>query len=104
MQIVGYILIIAVVVALMTFMFTSAYNKLLRNKNHANETWLNIVKETYDTALKNGDNNIYFIAGNELIRGELIETATVDNCHPNDTGFLSMALSIEPVIKRIFNI
>ena len=45
MQIVGYILIIAVVVALMTFMFTSAYNKLLRNKNHANETWLNIVKE-----------------------------------------------------------
>ena len=65
---------------------------------------LNIVKETYDTALKNGDNNIYFIAGNELIRGEFIETATVDNCHPNDTGFLSMALSIEPVIKRIFNI
>lgn len=45
MEIPGIILIVSIIIALLVFMYTSAYNKLLRNKNHANTTWLSIVKE-----------------------------------------------------------
>ena len=59
---------------------------------------LEIVKRTYENAVKNGDKNVYFIPGPQLIGEEFREVATVDNCHPNDAGFLSMALALKPLL------
>lgn len=59
---------------------------------------LAIVKRTYDNAVAAGDKNVYFIPGTELISEDFREVATVDNCHPNDAGFLSMALALKPLL------
>ena len=61
---------------------------------------LNIIKETYDNAVLNGDKNVYFIDGITLMKLAAGD-GTVDNCHPNDMGFLSMANAIEDVLKTI---
>ena len=60
---------------------------------------LETVKRTYLNAIEAGDKNVYFIPGPQLIREDTIETATVDCCHPNDSGFLSMALKISDFLK-----
>ena len=65
---------------------------------------LNIIKKTFTNALARGDKDVYFISGPELIGEDFIETATVDNCHPNDNGFLSMALKISETLKEILKI
>lgn len=62
---------------------------------------IEIIKTTYDNAIARGDKNVYFMPGNELIMSDMIEVATVDNCHPNDSGFLSMALRIKPLLEKI---
>lgn len=62
---------------------------------------LEIVRTTYNNAKAAGDKNVYFISGPNLISEDMIETATVDNCHPNDSGFLSMALAINKVLKDV---
>ncbi len=55
---------------------------------------LAIVRRTYENALATGDRNVYFIAGPDLICDAVREAALVDNCHPNDAGFVSMARAI----------
>ncbi len=51
---------------------------------------LEIIKRTYTNALGRGDKNVYFIHGNTLM--ELAGAdGTIDNCHPTDLGFYSMA-------------
>ena len=60
-----------------------------------------IVKKTYENALKNGDKNVYFIDGEDFFRdfGDK-EVCFVDTVHPTDLGFYKMAEIIEPVISR----
>ena len=59
-----------------------------------------ITYNTYLAAKEAGDRNVYFISGRELM--ELVEdTGTVDNCHPTDSGFFSMACALEEVLKEI---
>lgn len=58
-----------------------------------------IVERTYKNAVNSGDENVYFIPGDKLISADAIECATVDNTHPNDSGFLSMANAMETTIK-----
>ncbi len=62
---------------------------------------LAIIRKTYENAVAAGDGNVYFIPGPELIEERLRETATVDNCHPNDSGFVSMAYAVERVLRPI---
>ena len=62
---------------------------------------LEIVKTTYENAIARGDKKVYLLTGPDLIKGMVIETATVDNCHPNDSGFVSMAKNLSEVIKTI---
>ncbi|MBO5837356.1 MAG: hypothetical protein J6Q92_05630 [Oscillospiraceae bacterium] len=62
---------------------------------------LSIIQTTYENAIQAGDKNVYFIPGPELIGEDVIETATVDNVHPNDSGFLSMALAVQKVLKPL---
>ncbi len=59
-----------------------------------------IIKKTYDNAIKGGDNKIYFIDGSTLFGSSNRDACTVDNCHPNDLGFMRMAETIYPVLKH----
>lgn len=59
-----------------------------------------IIEKTYLYAVSSGDKNIYFIDGEALT--ELCkDSGTVDNCHPTDFGFVSMAQALTEVIIRI---
>ena len=60
----------------------------------------NIIEATYKNALLSGDKNVYFIDGKQLTalcRNE----GTVDNCHPTDFGFASMAKALGGVLESI---
>lgn len=59
-----------------------------------------IIKKTYDNAITSGDENVYFIDGKDLmlLAGN---NGTVDNCHPNDLGFYSMAIELGKVLEKI---
>lgn len=62
-----------------------------------------IIKQTYNKAIEEGDNNVYFISG-EMIYGEFYrDFFMVDGCHPNDAGMLRIAETIYPVLKEILN-
>ena len=60
-----------------------------------------VVRETYESALRAGDKNVYFIDGETLFGDTDRELCTVDLIHPNDLGFAKMASVVEPVIKQI---
>ena len=60
-----------------------------------------IIKRTYENAVKNGDKNVYFVGG-ELFFGEDDRFAcTNDCCHPNDLGMYRMAKVVAPIIEKI---
>lgn len=59
-----------------------------------------IIKKTYENAVKNGDKNVYFISSKQLT-AICKNEGTVDNLHPNDYGFYSMAKAVERVLKEI---
>lgn len=62
-----------------------------------------VIEKTYNNAKANGDENVYIIKGTKLM--ELVGyEGTVDNCHPNDMGFYSMAQTLIPQIKEILKI
>ena len=62
------------------------------------------MKKTYKNAKANGDNNVYFLPGENLTvlcKNE----GTVDNVHPNDFGFASMAAALGDLLENeIFNL
>lgn len=58
-----------------------------------------IVEATYNNAVAKGDKNVYFISGFELMNMAKND-GTVDNCHPNDLGFASMAKAIGDLIEH----
>jgi len=59
-----------------------------------------VIRKTYENAKANGDKNVYFIDGKDLMAFAKNE-GTVDNCHPNDLGFYSMAETLGAVIEKI---
>ena len=60
-----------------------------------------IIRNTYLTAQEQGDKNVYYLDGRKLM--EVIgDNGTVDNCHPTDSGFFSMACAIGQVFEKIF--
>lgn len=58
-----------------------------------------IVEATYIAAIEGGDKNVYYIDGQTLMSPEIRNEGTVDDCHPTDLGFYSMAMRIMPVLK-----
>ncbi|MBQ2719004.1 MAG: hypothetical protein IJF73_02940 [Clostridia bacterium] len=61
---------------------------------------LEVVKRTYLRAVERGDRHVYFLDGPTLMamaEGE----GTVDNCHPTDLGFASMARALTSVLEPI---
>ena len=61
------------------------------------------VRATYDAAVAEGDTNVYYIDGAELLAGECWDSCTVDGVHPNDFGFYRMAMRIEKTLKPIID-
>ena len=61
-----------------------------------------IVRATYEYALKNGDEHVYFIDGKTLLAGKWRENCTVDGTHPTDLGFYRMARVIGKKLAEIF--
>ena len=61
-----------------------------------------VIKETYERAIAEGDKNVYFVDGIEDIYKHIDpEIMTVDNCHPNDFGSYCMADVFGKIIKNL---
>ena len=74
---------------------------LSRPKFHLDEAELKrveIIKKTYENARAKGDKNVYFIDGRELCK-YCGNEGTVDNTHPTDYGFASMARVLGDLIE-----
>jgi len=56
------------------------------------------LRESYETLVKEGVKNLYYIEGDKLL-GDDTEGAT-DASHPNDLGFLRQADVMEPVLRE----
>ncbi len=63
----------------------------------------NIIKGTYENALKEGDSNVYFIDGVKMMHGfdTYNDGITVDSWHPNDYGFALMAKAVGDTVEKI---
>ncbi|MBQ2897881.1 MAG: hypothetical protein IJE46_06145 [Clostridia bacterium] len=59
-----------------------------------------IIETTYKNAIATGDKNVYFITSKELTK-LCGNEGVVDDCHPNDFGFASMAKALEGVMETI---
>ena len=58
-----------------------------------------IMTKTFENAKANGDNNVYMLTGKDLttLCGN---EGTVDNVHPNDFGFASMAQALGDLLEK----
>lgn len=59
-----------------------------------------VIRKTYENALAAGDKHVYFIDGPTLMALCGAE-GTIDGCHPNDFGFVSMAKAIGDKLEEI---
>ncbi len=59
-----------------------------------------VIETTYQNALNNGDENVYYI-DNEALTALCKDNGLVDRCHPTDFGFASMAKAVCDVLKDI---
>lgn len=60
-----------------------------------------VVRESYNRAVANGDDKVYFIDGETLFAsGEAWDNCSVDGTHPNDLGFYRMTMGIAPVLEK----
>lgn len=60
-----------------------------------------VIRRTYENAIKAGDKNVYMINGQDIYRNVGVDYCTVDAIHANDLGFWCMAQSIGAVIEKI---
>ena len=59
-----------------------------------------VIRKTYEKALADGDKAVYFLNGEELM-ALAGDDGTVDDCHPTDLGFRSMANAVEPILRTV---
>lgn len=71
----------------------------IRLRREDEQARLEIVKATYLKAKANGDNNVYFLDGDDLTK-LCGNNGTVDNSHPTDFGFASMSTALVELIKK----
>ena len=62
---------------------------------------LKIIKNTYKTAIKEGDARVYFVDGKQLYGRADRENCTVDGTHPNDLGFYRMAKRLYRTLRPL---
>ena len=59
-----------------------------------------VIRATYDRAVAEGDQLVWFVDGETLFGEEDRDACTMDGAHPNDLGFYRMAKSLLPYIKN----
>lgn len=62
---------------------------------------VDVMMSTYQNAIDAGDKNVYYIKGPDLIQDAIAESALIENCHPNDAGFTSMASVYSNKLKEV---
>ena len=60
-----------------------------------------VVLATYERALANGDENVYYVDGSKFFPEALRPYTTVDEVHPNDLGFYLMAKKMKRILREI---
>ena len=63
---------------------------------------LGVIRATYENARAAGDENVYFIDGTTLM-ALCGDDGTIDDAHPSDFGFASMAKAVGDVLEQIFS-
>ncbi len=58
-----------------------------------------VILQTYQNAIKAGDQHVWFVDGETLFGTEHRDACTVDGCHPNDLGFYRMFRQVLPVLQ-----
>lgn len=59
-----------------------------------------VILSTYKNAKESGDNNVYFVDGEE-IRNAYDDEGTVEGIYPNDLGFYFIANKFRQVLEEI---
>lgn len=67
--------------------------------NLRTEEFKNVVKTTYQNAINNGDNNVYFIDGRKIFDGKNRSDFSSDKIHPNDMGFYVIAENLYDILN-----
>lgn len=62
---------------------------------------IDVMLETYNNAVASGDKNVYYIKGTDLLDDTIAESALIENCHPNDCGFASIARVYANKLKEV---
>ena len=62
-----------------------------------------VILNTYRYAIANGDQNVYFIDGEQVFAGPYRDLCVVDGTHPSDVGFALMADAIGDMLKKAFS-
>ena len=66
----------------------------------ANEVRRRIIIDTFNRAKSEGDKLIEFVDGREIYDKDYRAELTIDNCHPNDGGYVAMAKAFGKVIEK----
>ena len=77
-------------------------NPNYRIKKEDGEARLSVIRKTYENALKNGDENVYLVSGENFYTESDPYACTVDLIHPNDCGFYHMAKEIRKTLEPVF--
>ena len=64
----------------------------------------NIIKASYNKAVANVDEDVYFIDGETLMNEKDGTRCTIEGCHPNDVGFMRMSEVIGKKINEILKL
>lgn len=59
-----------------------------------------VIIENFERAKAEGDKNVYFVDGKDLLKGPNREDCTADGVHPNDMGFYRMAQKFIKFIEK----
>ncbi len=65
---------------------------------------VDVMMQTYQNAVDAGDKNVYYIKGCDLLDDSIAEMALIENCHPNDCGFASMAKVIGDKLRVVLKL
>ncbi len=75
----------------------------LTEPNSDHHIRVGIIKDTYERALAEGDNNVYFIQGDDFFADDYPDLNSVDTVHPNDLGMYYTAKAVYPLLKQVLD-
>ena len=76
------------------------FARTTRDYDHEDVLRREVTKRTYEIAISEGDENIYYVEPLDIMPF-MAEEGTVDRIHPTDLGFYLMAKALEPTLREI---